>query len=87
MLFDELGIEVVPLGDDALFLAAHAYWASKKPRQDTQRSVTVTDSNKHILPDFYVGALAESEGIPLLTRDARRKWKTHFPTLQIIFPK
>jgi predicted nucleic acid-binding protein len=85
-LFEELGIEVVSLGDEALFLAAHAFWVSKKPRREAQPSHAATDSNKRILPDFYVGALAESEGIPLLTRDAKRKWKTHFPNLQLIIP-
>lgn len=37
------------------------------------------------LPDFYIGAHAAIAGYTLLTRDARR-YRTYFPTLQIIAP-
>jgi len=36
-------------------------------------------------PDFFIGAHAAVEGWPLLTRDARR-FKTCFPTLDVIAP-
>ena len=37
------------------------------------------------LPDFYIGAHAEIEGLALVTRDAAR-YKTYFPTVKLISP-
>lgn len=37
------------------------------------------------LPDFYIGAHAESEGLKLLTRDASR-YRTYFPAVHLIAP-
>jgi predicted nucleic acid-binding protein len=37
------------------------------------------------LPDFFIGAHAAVLGLPLLTRDARR-YRTHFPTVELIAP-
>src|SRR5438105_3167914 len=34
------------------------------------------------LPDFYIGAHAESEGLMLVTRDAAR-YRTYFPSLRL----
>ena len=37
------------------------------------------------LPDFFIGAHASVEGMPLVTRDAAR-YRTYFPRLEIISP-
>jgi predicted nucleic acid-binding protein len=42
-------------------------------------------SRRSPLPDFYIGAHAAVDSLPLLTRDARR-YRTYFPTLGLIAP-
>lgn len=37
------------------------------------------------LPDFFIGAHAAIESLPLLTRDARR-YRTYFPSVKLICP-
>ena len=37
------------------------------------------------LPDFFIGAHAEAEGLTLLTRDAAR-YRTYFPAVKLICP-
>jgi predicted nucleic acid-binding protein len=39
-----------------------------------------------VLSDFFIGAHAEVEGIPLLTRDTQR-YRTYFPTITLIVPE
>lgn len=61
--------------DEALFRAGRAfldYRANGGPRDS-------------LLPDFLVGALAELEGEPVLTRDPG-KVSTYFPTVRLISP-
>jgi predicted nucleic acid-binding protein len=38
------------------------------------------------LPDFFIGAHAEVERLPLLTRDARR-YRNYFPKVTLIVPE
>ncbi|MDE0628932.1 MAG: type II toxin-antitoxin system VapC family toxin [Bryobacterales bacterium] len=37
------------------------------------------------LPDFYIGAHAEVDGLAILTRDVRR-YRTYFPAVRLISP-
>ena len=37
------------------------------------------------LPDFYIGAHAEAEGLTLVTRDVSR-YQSYFPKINLIFP-
>jgi predicted nucleic acid-binding protein len=69
----ELELREIPR--PALFLAARAY------AQYRRRG----GSKGQVLPDFFIGAHAAVEGWPLLTRDASR-FKTYFPTLDVITP-
>jgi predicted nucleic acid-binding protein len=38
------------------------------------------------LPDFFIGAHAAVQSLPLLTRDVRR-YRSYFPTLRVISPQ
>ena len=68
-----LGLREIPR--PALFLAARAYSLYRRRG----------GSKGQVLPDFFIGAHAAVEGWPLLTRDASR-FKTYFPTLDVIAP-
>jgi len=70
-----LALELREIPRPALFLAAKAY-AQYRRRGGSKRQV---------LPDFFIGAHAAVEGWPLLTRDARR-FRTYFPTLEVLAP-
>ena len=65
----------LPLPFEAAFLAGQCFVKYRR-RGGDRRSP---------LPDFYIGAHAAIAGFTLLTRDARR-YKTYFPSLQIIAP-
>ena len=70
-----LALELREIPRPALFLAAKAF------AQYRRRG----GSKTQVLPDFFIGAHAAVEGWPLLTRDARR-FKTYFPTLEVLAP-
>jgi len=38
------------------------------------------------LPDFYIGAHAETDNLTLLTRDARR-YRSYFPAVKLVTPQ
>ena len=68
-------IGVVQMPKPALFLAGKAFQAYRKrggPRTG-------------VLPDFFIGAHAQVEGLPLLTRDPRH-YRTYFPDVDLIAP-
>jgi predicted nucleic acid-binding protein len=75
MLLD-LSVDVAPTPRSALFLAGKVYLQ--------YRAGGGTRSG--VLSDFFIGAHAAVEALPLLTRDARR-YQNYFPTVVIIAPK
>lgn len=68
-------VERLPIPWEAAFMAGKCFLRYKK-RGGKRRST---------LPDFFIGAHAAVEGMPLITRDARR-YRTCFPTVRIIAP-
>ena len=65
----------LPLPWEAAFLAGKCFIRYRR-RRGARRSP---------LPDFYIGAHAAVEGMPLLTRDASR-YRTYFPRIELIAP-
>ena len=70
-----VGLRRDPLPWEGAFLAGKAFLQYR--RRGGMRTST--------LPDFYIGAHAAIAGMTLLTRDPRR-YRTYFPTLEIIAP-
>ena len=71
----ELDIDLVAIPRTALFLAGKAYL-----RYRANGGIRTGVSS-----DFFIGAHAAVERLPLLTRDARR-YRTYFPTVELITP-
>lgn len=71
----EAGITVAPMPRMAPFLAG-------KASVQYRNAGGVRSS---VLPDFFIGAHATVERLPLLTRDTRR-YRTYFPTVELITP-
>ena len=69
-----LRLEMMPR--DALFLAGKAFSSYRRSKGTKQ----------NVLPDFFIGAHATVLSVPLLTRDARR-YRTYFPSLELICPE
>lgn len=72
---DEAGLEMTPMPRAALFLAAKVFTQYRR----------AGGSRTGVLPDFFIGAHAAVNQIPLLTRDIGR-YKTYFPSLALITP-
>jgi predicted nucleic acid-binding protein len=69
------GVTVVTIPREALFLAGKTfikYRDAGGPRRG-------------VLPDFFIGAHAAVQRLPLLTRDVRR-YRSYFPTVALIAP-
>lgn len=71
----DLDIDLVVIPRTALFLAGKAYL-----RYRANGGVRTG-----VLSDFFIGAHAAVERLPLLTRDARR-YRRYFPTVELITP-
>lgn len=74
-LLTEVDIGWSDIPREALFLAGKAFQTYR--RQGGVRT--------GVLPDFFIGAHAAVSGMTLLTRDAAR-YRTYFPTVQLISP-
>jgi len=70
------GVAVTPIPHLALFLAGKAF----------ARYRSAGGIRTGVLPDFFIGAHADVERLPLLTRDARR-YRHYFPTVALIAPE
>lgn len=70
-----LSLERYPFTDASLFGAGKAYLQYKKNNGE----------KLNVLSDFLIGALADGEGAPLLTANAK-DYKTYFPKLALIAP-
>lgn len=71
----EAGVTVTAIPRMALFLAGKAF-AQYRNAGGTRTGV---------LPDFFIGAHADLERLPLLTRDVPR-YRHYFPTVELIAP-
>lgn len=72
---DEAGLIVAPMPRAALFLAGKVFTQYRRSG----------GSRTGVLPDFFIGAHAAVNELPLLTRDVGR-YRTYFPTLKLITP-
>jgi predicted nucleic acid-binding protein len=72
----DLNIEVAPMPRQALFLAGKAYLQYR----------AAGGIRTGVLADFFIGAHAVVENLPLLTRDVRR-YRNYFPTIALIAPE
>jgi predicted nucleic acid-binding protein len=68
-------LELRPMPRAALFLASRAF----------DRYRDAGGQKTGVLPDFFIGAQASIEGLPLVTRDASR-YRTYFPQVELIAP-
>lgn len=71
------GIKIREVPREGLFLAGKAFLKYRRIHKGT-KSIT--------LPDFFIGAHAAVQKIPILTRDPKRM-KHYFPTLKVICPE
>jgi predicted nucleic acid-binding protein len=72
----KLGVAVTSIPRLALFLAGKAFTQYRR----------AGGTRTGVLPDFFIGAHAMVDGLPLLTRDARR-YRHYFPTVELIAPE
>jgi predicted nucleic acid-binding protein len=73
---NEISLDVVSMSRPALFLAGKTFLRYRR----------AGGVRTGVLSDFFVGAHAEVERLPLLTRDARR-YRHYFPAVELIAPR
>jgi predicted nucleic acid-binding protein len=74
-VLEDMGVTVAPFSRLVPFVAGKAFAVYRE----------TGGSRDRVLPDFFIGAHAEVERLPLLTRDARR-YRTYFPNVALIAP-
>ena len=72
---EEAGLAMAPMPRAALFLAGKVFTQYRRSG----------GSRTGVLPDFFIGAHAAVNELPLLTRDVGR-YRTYFPSLKLITP-
>jgi predicted nucleic acid-binding protein len=70
------GVTMAPIPRGALFIAGKAFAQYRN----------AGGSRAGVLPDLFIGAHAQVEKLPLLTRDTRR-YRSYFPTVELITPE
>ena len=70
------GVTVAPVPRTALYLAGKAFMQYR----------SAGGVRTGVLPDFFIGAHAMVESLPLLTRDARR-YRNYFPEVVLVAPE
>lgn len=73
---EALGLELIDMPREALFLAGKAFSNYRKRK----------GSKVNVLPDFFIGAHAAVAGFALMTRDKGR-FSTYFPSVKLILPE
>ncbi len=71
----DVGVTITPIPRDALFLAGKAFL----------RYRAAGGARTGVLSDFFIGAHAAVQQIPILTRDPKR-YRTYFPSVALIAP-
>jgi predicted nucleic acid-binding protein len=72
---EEAGLELASITPPALFLAGKVFTQYRR----------AGGSRSGVLPDFFIGAQAAVQDLPLLTRDVGR-YRTYFPKVRLITP-
>jgi len=72
---DEAGLVITPMPRAALFLAGKVFTQYRRSG----------GSRTGVLPDFFIGAHAAVNELPLLTRDVGQ-YRTYYPSLKLISP-
>ena len=80
VIFGETSIRFPAIEDFEAALAEAGITVTPMPRM----ALFLADRSS-VLPDFFIGAHAMVERLPLLTRDTRR-YRTYFPTVELIAP-
>jgi predicted nucleic acid-binding protein len=75
-VLDDMGVTVAPFARLVPFVAGKAFANYRNSGGARDR----------VLPDFFIGAHAEVERLPLLTRDPRRH-RAYFPGVSLIAPE